>query len=240
MKAFLAKQDPAETIAVLQTQVDRFVAYYNDVRPHRAVGRRPPIVAFDARDKARPSGAKIRVGAGVRVRRDRIDKHGRVTLRHRTNLHHLGIGARHRGKRVILLVKDLDVRVVSLDGELLAISRSIRAGTTNRRNREGRLRCSDTSGHDAPTHDTVGCSQNSLTWANATPVRECPQVKRGCTHSRSEAVSVGDRPSQDTGCRPSSGRLEVAGAAGILDRVARMTPTTAHQSARPAKPTKPM
>ena len=119
MKAFLAKQDPAETIAVLQTQVDRFVAYYNEVRPHRAVGRRPPIVAFDARDKARPSGPKIRIGAGVRVRHDRIDKHGRVTLRHRTQLHHLGIGARHRGKRVILLVKDLDIRVLSLDGELL-------------------------------------------------------------------------------------------------------------------------
>ena len=55
----------------------------------------------------------------MRVRHDRIDKHGRVTLRHRTRLHHLGIGARHRGKRVILLVKDLDIRVVSLDGELL-------------------------------------------------------------------------------------------------------------------------
>jgi transposase InsO family protein len=119
MKAFLAKQDPAETIAVLQTQVDRFVDYYNEVRPHRVVGRRPPIVAFDARDKARPSGPKIRIGAGVRVRHDRIDKHGRVTLRHRTQLHHLGIGARHRGKCVILLVKDLDIRVLSLDGELL-------------------------------------------------------------------------------------------------------------------------
>ena len=119
MKAFLSKQDPAQEIAVLQAQVDRFVAYYNEVRPHRAVGRRPPIVAFEARDKARPSGPKIVVGAGVRVRRDRIDKHGRVTLRHRTKLHHLGIGARHRGKRVILLVHGLDVRVVSLDGELL-------------------------------------------------------------------------------------------------------------------------
>jgi transposase InsO family protein len=119
MKGFLARQDPAETIAVLQAQVDRFVAYYNEVRPHRACGRRPPIVAFEARDKARPSGPKIVLGAGVRVRRDRIDKHGRVTLRHRTRLHHLGIGARHRGKRVIMLVHGLDVRVVSLDGELL-------------------------------------------------------------------------------------------------------------------------
>ena len=81
---WLARQPPARTIAQLQHQVDRFIAYYNDVRPHRAVGRRPPIVAFGARDKARPSGPKIRVGAGVRVRRDRIDKNGKVTLRHRT------------------------------------------------------------------------------------------------------------------------------------------------------------
>ena len=119
MKAFLAKQEPAATVAVLQAQVDRFVTYYNEVRPHRAVGRRPPIVAFEARDKARPSGPKVPVGAGVRVRRDRIDKRGRVTLRHRTKLHHLGIGERHRGKRVIMLVKDLDVRVLSREGELL-------------------------------------------------------------------------------------------------------------------------
>lgn len=116
---FLAKQDAAGSVGELQAQVDRFVAYYNEVRPHRAVGRRPPRAAFEARDKARPSGPKIEVGAGVRVRRDRIDKHGRVTLRHRTKLHHIGIGPRDRGKRVILLVDGLDVRVVALDGEPL-------------------------------------------------------------------------------------------------------------------------
>ena len=119
LKAFLAKQDPATSIAVLQTQVDRFVAYYNEIRPHRACGRRPPRSAFDARDKARPEGPKIVVGAGVRVRRDRIDKQGRLTLRHRTKLHHIGMGAAHRGKRVVMLIHDLDVRVVSLNGEIL-------------------------------------------------------------------------------------------------------------------------
>ncbi len=90
-----------------------------EVRPHRARGRRPPREAFEARDKARPSGPKIRVGAGVRVRRDRIDKGGKVTLRHGTKLHHIGVGHAHKGKRVILLVAGLDVRVVSEDGELL-------------------------------------------------------------------------------------------------------------------------
>jgi len=119
MKAFLARQPPAGSIAELQAQVDRFVAYYNEVRPHRARERRPPRVAFEARDKARPSGPTIRVGAGVRVRRDRIDKNGKVTLRHRTRLHHIGVGHAHKSKRVIRLVDGLNVRVVSQDGELL-------------------------------------------------------------------------------------------------------------------------
>ena len=119
LKRWLARRAPARTRAELQAQVDAFTSYYNEVRPHRARGRRPPRIAFEARDKARPSGPKIRVGAGVRVRRDRIDKNGKVTLRHRTRLHHIGVGHAHKGKRVILLVDDLDVRVVSTDGELL-------------------------------------------------------------------------------------------------------------------------
>jgi hypothetical protein len=99
--------------------VDRFTSYYNEVRPHRAKGRSTPRAAFDARDKARASGPKIRIGAGVRVRRDRIDKNGKVTLRHRTRLHHIGVGHAHKNKRVILLVHHLDIRVLSEDGELL-------------------------------------------------------------------------------------------------------------------------
>jgi hypothetical protein len=89
------------------------------VRPHRACGRTPPLVAFEARDKGRPSGPRIQVGAGVRVRKDRIYQNGKVTLRHRTRLHHIGVGRTHKGKRVLLLVDGLDVRVVSQDGEIL-------------------------------------------------------------------------------------------------------------------------
>lgn len=78
-----------------------------------------PRVAFEARSKARLAGPRVAVGGGVRVRRDRIDKNGKVTLRHRTRLHHIGIGHAHKGKRVIMLVAGLDVRVLSSDGELL-------------------------------------------------------------------------------------------------------------------------
>jgi transposase InsO family protein len=119
LKRWLAKQRPARTTGELQAQVDWFVAYYNEVRPHRAIGRRTPMAAFAARDKARPSGPKIQPVAGVRVRRDHIDKNGKVTLRYRTRLHHIGVGHAHKGKRVIMLVNNLDVRVLSEDGELL-------------------------------------------------------------------------------------------------------------------------
>jgi len=119
MKAFLAKQPQAHSIVQLQAQVDRFVTYYNEVRPHRARGRMTPRAAYEALDKARPHGPRIRIGAGVRVRRDRIDRNGKVTLRHRTRLHHIGIGRAHVGRRVIMLIDRLDVRVISEDGEML-------------------------------------------------------------------------------------------------------------------------
>src|SRR5918995_4506913 len=120
MKAFLARQEPASSIGELQAQVDRFVTYYNEIRPHRARGRMTPLAAFEARDKARPSGPRIAVGAGVRVRRDRIDKGGKLTLRHRTRLHHIAVGHAHKGKRVVMLIDGLDVRVLAADdGKLL-------------------------------------------------------------------------------------------------------------------------
>ena len=119
MKAFLAKQPQAQSTSALQAQVDRFVTYYNEVRPHRARGRMTPRAAYEALDKARPHGPRIRIGAGVRVRRDRIDRNGKVTLRHRTRLHHIGIGRAHVGRRVIMLIDGLDVRVISEDGGML-------------------------------------------------------------------------------------------------------------------------
>jgi integrase-like protein len=74
MKAFLERRPKLRSIGELQIQIGRFVAYYNDVRPHRATGRRPPRTTFDTRDEARPSGSKILIGQGMRVRHDRISK----------------------------------------------------------------------------------------------------------------------------------------------------------------------
>ena len=119
LKRWLAKQRQARTTPELQTQLDRFASYYNDVRPHRSLGRRTPAQAYAARPKAEPRGPIVRVPAHYRVRKDRIDSHGVVTLRHRGRLHHLGIGRRHAGTRVLVLVADLEIRVITEDGELL-------------------------------------------------------------------------------------------------------------------------
>jgi transposase InsO family protein len=119
LKAFLAKQPAAATIEDLQADIDRFVHYYNHTRPHRARGRLTPKQAFDARDKARPIRPKVTVGKETRIRHDRVDKAGVVTLRYRSRLHHVGIGKAFTGTRVVLLVDGLDVRVLNEDGELL-------------------------------------------------------------------------------------------------------------------------
>jgi hypothetical protein len=59
------------------------------------------------------------IPAPFRLRRDRIDGGGAVTLRHDSRLHHIKVGRRHAGTRVLMLVAGLDVRIVSEDGELI-------------------------------------------------------------------------------------------------------------------------
>jgi transposase InsO family protein len=120
LKKWLAKQRQPDTITGLQTQLDRFRIYYNTIRPHRALARRTPAQAFAARTKATPRRPAITVPSQHRVRRDRIDQAGKVTLRYRSKLLHLGVGRRYIGTRVMLLVADRDVRIINDDGELLA------------------------------------------------------------------------------------------------------------------------
>jgi transposase InsO family protein len=117
-KYLAAQQDQATTKKQLQGQLDRFVAYYNEERPHRALGGRTPAEVYAAREKAAPTGERIDA-AGYRVRHDKVDTSGSVTLRYRGRLHHIGIGRPYAGWRVILLVAGLDVRVVGLDGSPL-------------------------------------------------------------------------------------------------------------------------
>ena len=92
--------------------------YYNTIRPHRALDRRTPAQAYAARPKAVPTGPII--GAHYRVRHDRIDTGGSVTLRHNSRLHHIGLGARLAGTPITLLIDNLHIRVIHRHtGELI-------------------------------------------------------------------------------------------------------------------------
>ncbi|MGA9161483.1 MAG: IS481 family transposase [Actinomycetota bacterium] len=118
-KKWLAKHPKAKDIEVLQELIDRFRSYYNAERPHRALRRRTPLEAFEARPKATPSRAGFVAPVHYRVRKDRVDTTGKITLRYKSRLLHIGLGRRHARRRVLVLVADLHVRVLTEDGELL-------------------------------------------------------------------------------------------------------------------------
>ena len=117
LKRFLARQPPAPSLAALQLQLDTFRAFYNHHRPHRALGGQTPLVAFTARLKAHPVGATPE--AHFRVRHDRVDQAGKVSLRYLSRLHHIGVGRAHRGEAIHLLVANKDVRILGDDGSLI-------------------------------------------------------------------------------------------------------------------------
>jgi len=117
LKNWLDRQPTARSLRALQAQLDRFTNYYNTHRPHRALGRRTPMDAYQARPKATPLPAPI-LDPHFRVRRDRVNE-GVVTLRHNSRLHHVGIGRSHNGQRVIVLARDLEIRVLTEHGQLL-------------------------------------------------------------------------------------------------------------------------
>ena len=78
---------------------------------------RTPFQAFNARLKASPSPARPQLD--YRIRRDRLDSGGRVTLRYLSRLRHFHVSYKHRGQDVILLVAGDHVRVIAEDGALL-------------------------------------------------------------------------------------------------------------------------
>jgi hypothetical protein len=89
-------------------------------RPHRAIDRRTPQTAWSARTRAVPRRQGIRIDEQFRVRKDRGDKDGKLTLRHDSRLHHIGVGRVRAGTPVLMLIRELDIRIITEDdGELV-------------------------------------------------------------------------------------------------------------------------
>jgi transposase InsO family protein len=117
LKRYLERQAPARTLSELQGQLGAFVHYYNDIRPHRALDGRTPLQAHSARLKARPAEPVSQTH--FRVRRDKVDAQGKVSLRYESRLYHIGLGRAHKGRTIRLLIADRSIRVIDANGELI-------------------------------------------------------------------------------------------------------------------------
>ena len=122
MKKWLRAQpvQPA-TLEQLQAMLDTFVATYNHHRPHRSLPHRAtPATIYTSRPTATPAQGWREDDTHDRVRHDRVDKSGKITLRHGGRLHSIGIGRTHARTRVVVLVQDLQIRIIdTATGELL-------------------------------------------------------------------------------------------------------------------------
>ena len=116
LKKWLRHQPPAATLDALQQQLDTFRSYYNTIQPHRSLDRKTPDQSYTARSKATPAGTD----GHWRIREDRIDASGVVTLRYNSKMHHIGIGRAHKGEHILLLIHDREIRIINpRTGELL-------------------------------------------------------------------------------------------------------------------------
>ena len=130
MKNWLrAQPGQPSTLTQLQELLDQFVEIYNHHRPHRSLPHRAtPGTAYTARPKAGPGDRAS--DTHDRVRRDRVDTAGKITLRHQGRLYSIGVGRTHARTPVLLLVQDLDIRIIdAATGELL---RELTLDTTKR------------------------------------------------------------------------------------------------------------
>jgi transposase InsO family protein len=119
LKKWIAQQDQATSIEELQGQLDRFQAIYNDERPHTAIGMQTPAKAYAATVRAQHMGYDS--PGHYRVRFDHVDRFGKITLRRAGITHHLGIGAEHRNRAVMMLVDEVEVRVIDdVTGEVIS------------------------------------------------------------------------------------------------------------------------
>ena len=118
-KWLTAQPEQPHTVAELHALCNTFIAYYNNSRPHRSLNRRTPLAAYQARPKAAPQ-VSTEAEPQARIRRDVVDNHGKLSLRHNGRLHHIGIGRTHARTPILMLINGLHIRIIhATTGELI-------------------------------------------------------------------------------------------------------------------------
>jgi transposase InsO family protein len=134
LKRWLTARPRPSTLTELQSLLDTFSAIYNTQRAHRAhPGRTTPQHAYQARPKAHPTSQP---SAHFRIRHDTVDKFGKLTLRHGSRLHHLGVGITHAHTPVLILVTTQTVTVISKTDHHILSSHHIDPATNYWRNQQ--------------------------------------------------------------------------------------------------------
>lgn len=119
LKKWLLAKPKAKTIQELQAQLDEFKQVYNNQRPHKALGGKTPLAAYQARPKAKPAN-DTSFGPN-RTRNDRVDATGKVSVRRAGKQHRLGIGRAHAGTEVFLIIDSRTVMVTNKrTGEIIS------------------------------------------------------------------------------------------------------------------------
>ena len=117
LKKWLAPRSRPDNLAQLQALLDIFIrSTTTAAAPIPAAPAPPPPPMTPGPRPPRP--ARHRQPRPVRA--DRVDADGKLTLRYAGRLYHIGIGRTHARTRVLMLVRDLHIRVINAaTGELL-------------------------------------------------------------------------------------------------------------------------
>ena len=102
---------PAATIEELNKVLNDFATYYNHHRPHRAIARKTPAFAYQLIPKAQPitnTNTPIH-----KVRYDRIDDTGKISLRWAGAMRHLAAGRAYKGLNIICLIHNDHAQIIN-------------------------------------------------------------------------------------------------------------------------------
>jgi len=113
LKRHLDRQPATDEIGVLQQQLDRFSDYYNHQRPHRAIARQFPAIAWAGTPRSGPATHPI--GTPTSTHRLLVARDGTIGLGQRLRI---SLGAAHRQQTAHLVITGLHAHVF-IDGRLV-------------------------------------------------------------------------------------------------------------------------
>jgi transposase InsO family protein len=111
LKRWLVTQPRARSIPQLQAQLDRFLDFYNQQRPHRALHGATPLERWTASPHATP-GAPIPEAPVAEFRL--VSTAGAIGWRE----YRIGVGAQHAGQQILVIARGDDITLFHSDGLL--------------------------------------------------------------------------------------------------------------------------